>query len=193
MPRAPATLRGVHRADDRNLLPSLLRRLCAVLGACSIAAVQAGDVHIDAEGCAALGAVPVREGAEYYADLAPLLAEHCGGCHITLSLGGFNLADDQARLALLGADESGAAAGYPGWRRVVPGDPAASLVFLRVNCANAGTPGAIIPPMPPGAVPAPLALQAMVHDWIAAGAIMRGMGPAQQTDLRFRTGFEALR
>jgi len=48
--------------------------------------------------------------------------------------------------------------------RVKPGAPAQSLLFLKVNCNVPGV-GA---PMPSGS----MEFQALIHDWIAAGAIM---------------------
>ena len=50
--------------------------------------------------------------------------------------------------------------------RVKPGDPENSLFFQKLNCAQPD----VGDPMPPPAGHVPLALQALVYDWIAQGA-----------------------
>ncbi len=167
--------------------------LYGLLWAQTAAGWDSAPPQTEAEGCVSLASQPVRDYIDFYTDIQPILATRCASCHTTSSAGGLNLLPDAIRVGLLGDDETGAASGYPGFRRIVPGDPAASLVFLRVNCANAGTPDVIIPRMPPGGTPTAVDLHALLHDWIAAGAILRSDIPARRTDLSFRGGFEALR
>lgn len=146
-----------------------------------------------AEGCLSLASVPVNYDVDFFADVQPLLEQRCASCHTSISLGGFNVLVENAKESMLGIDESGAESGYPGFRRIVPGDPQQSLVFLRINCSNAGTPDAIIPRMPPGPNPTGLDLQALMNDWIALGSIMRGGTPTTRTDRQFLGNFESLR
>jgi hypothetical protein len=176
-------------AKDLACLIAIAAALCAQ----ATAAFDVVPHRPDAEGCVSLAAEPVRDYIDFYTDIQPILATRCASCHTTSSAGGLSLLPDAIRVGLLGDDETGAPSGYPGFRRIVPGDPAASLVFLRVNCANAGTPDAIIPRMPPGSTPTAVDLHALLHDWIAAGAILRSDIPSRRTDLSFRGGFEPLR
>ena len=107
---------------------------------------------------------------------------------MTDSGSGMNVAPENVRLAWLGSDETGQASlNFPSWKRIVPGRPALSLVYQRIHCDDS-PPGRMPPGHPGGAVdPQFLQLQALVHDWIALGAIM------VDTDRRFAGDFETLR
>jgi hypothetical protein len=111
---------------------------------------------------------PVRYDVSFEADIRPIVATLCNTCHIAGSTAGFNINFSNARINLIGADETGAAAsGSATILRVRPGVPTASAFFDKINCANPPFGG----PMPPGGG-ATTQLQALVHDWIAAGALM---------------------
>ena len=160
---------------------------------CVAADLSAWSSPNKAEGCESLAPVPINYNVDFFADIQPLLEQRCASCHTSISLGNFNVLVENAKESMLGIDESGAESGYPGFRRIVPGSPQQSLVFLRINCSNAGTPDAIIPRMPPGPTPTDLDLQALMNDWIALGSIMRGSTPATRTDRQFLGNFESLR
>lgn len=142
-----------------SLLPALL---CAPLLA------AAGG-----SGCTPLDGVPVRYDVIFEADIQPRLDLSnanggCAGCHINNSFGDLNLRFDVARLNLLGPDQQGQPSSQDATRlRVRPGRPQDSLLFEKLNCDT--------PPvgsrMPPGSSGENVELQALVHDWIALGAI----------------------
>lgn len=111
---------------------------------------------------------PVRYDVSFEADIRPIVATLCNTCHISGSTASFNISTSNARINLIGANETGAASsGSSTILRVRPGVPTASAFFDKLNCANPPFGGA----MPPGGG-APTQLQALVHDWIAAGALM---------------------
>jgi hypothetical protein len=145
-----------------------------------------------AEGCDSIAEVPPRPEVDFLVDIQPQLALRCASCHTEISAGGFSVLAGQIKSTWLGEEESGAPSGFPGFRRVVPARPRDSLVFLRVHCENAGGPDNIIPRMPPGDR-IEIALQALIHDWIANGAILRGATPGTRTDRQFMADFEPLR
>lgn len=145
-----------------------------------------------AEGCEELPAevLPVRYDVSFEGDIRPLLEDSeqaCTICHG--SSGDLSLSFGSAHAQLLGADGAGApSAGdtnTPPMLRVKPGEPLASSLFVKLNCD--------VPPfggrMPLGGSPN-AELQALVHDWIASGALM----PNSPGGLRlFVAGFETIR
>lgn len=115
-------------------------------------------------------AFPVRYDVSFGGEIQPVLASICANCHTGLSFGGFNVLESNVRNNLLGANETGTPfSGNPSIFRLRPFRPLESGLFLKLNCE--------IPPvpyggrMPPGGG-APSELQALIHDWIASGAIM---------------------
>jgi hypothetical protein len=118
---------------------------------------------------------PIRYNVSFEVDIRPFLQSNdppfnalCNSCHISGSSGGLNMNVDNVRLSLLGASETGrAASGNPALLRVRPFFPLQSVLLSKINCAT--------PPfgsqMPPGGG-APPELRALIHDWIAAGALM---------------------
>lgn len=144
-----------------------------------------------AQDCDSIATEPVRTDVDFEAEIQPFLSgggttsAFCTGCHTTLSRGGLNVLPENVRVAFLGADEQGAVSvNYPEWRRIAPGLPRASLVFQRVHCND--SPGR----MPPGASNGDaefIRFQALLHDWIATGAIM------DSTDRRSMDSFETIR
>jgi len=120
---------------------------------------------------------PVRYDVSFEGDIRPLVANQCNSCHIAGSTAGFNINFSNARINLIGANETGAASsGSATILRVRPGVPTASAFFDKLNCANPPFGGV----MPPGGG-ASTQLQALVHDWIAAGALMPGSPGGDRT------------
>lgn len=118
--------------------------------------------------CDALNAEiqPIRYDVSFEGDIRPFITELCASCHGGQA--GLSLSTANARLGLIGADERGTpATGNAAILRVRPFEPLASALFLKLNCD--------VPPfggrMPPGGG-ASTEFQALVHDWIAAGALM---------------------
>lgn len=110
---------------------------------------------------------PIRYDVSFEGDIRPFLVKNqCTTCHGGQA--GMSLSTASARLALIGADERGTpSTGNAAILRVRPFEPQASAFFLKVNCD--------LPPfggrMPPGGG-ASTEFQALVHDWIASGALM---------------------
>lgn len=110
---------------------------------------------------------PIRYDVSFEGDIRPFLVKNqCTTCHG--SQAGLSLSTASARLNLIGADERGTpSTGNAAILRVRPLEPQASALFLKLNCD--------LPPfggrMPPGGG-ASAEFQALVHDWIASGALM---------------------
>lgn len=149
-----------------------------------------------AGGCDSIAAEPVRYDVVFERDVQPYFGgvdgatepAFCANCHVSLERGGLSLAPDRVRLELLGSDETGEdAQNFFPEKRIVPGRPFDSIVFVRAHC-DTSPPGR----MPPQGVLPELQkqfvrFQAVLHDWIALGAIMA------DTDRRFVGDFETLR
>ncbi len=130
-------------------------------------------------GCDSIAAVPIAWNIDYEADIQPIWDQRCANCHVDhagLYLGDLDLDPGVSWDNLVGQD----AFGDPSMLRVRPGQPLASALFLKLNCEEPG----FGVRMPSGRPPIPLAEQALVFDWIAAGA------PYGKTDIVFFDGFE---
>lgn len=100
---------------------------------------------------------------------ALVLRPHCAipSCHASAEpTGRMRLDEDFPRTSLRGVAAMGVSCRDQGLVRVVPGDPAASLLYRKISddappCGSR---------MPQAADPLPPALIALVRDWIAAGA-----------------------
>jgi hypothetical protein len=130
-------------------------------------------------GCDALSPAtfPVRYDVSFEGDIRQFINNQCAGCHG--GSGNLSLAAGNIRSALLVDTSTGLETGRVAESqptptpatpilRVRPGEPEQSMLFLRINCAD---PGAGTGRMPLGGV-APLEFQALLHDWIAAGALL---------------------
>lgn len=102
----------------------------------------------------------------FQAEIAPLLASNCATCHLTgQEAGNMALVPGKAIESLVGVKSVEA----PNLVRVVPGDPDASYLVMKLDgthLAKGGT-GA---QMPFGAPPLPKETIAKVRQWIAEGA-----------------------
>jgi hypothetical protein len=112
------------------------------------------------------GVQPIRHDVSFEGDIRPFITKQCASCHG--GQGGLSLSTANARNALIGANENGTpSSGNATILRVRPFEPLASSLFLKLNCD--------VPPfggrMPLGGS-ASIEFQALVHDWIAAGALM---------------------
>lgn len=116
---------------------------------------------------------PIRYDVTFGGDIQPLLNTACLTCHINGSTNGFNVSQSNARLSLLGPNETGTPfTNVSTIFRVRPGLPLESGIFLKLNCEFPPVPYGSR--MPPGGASAEL--QALVHDWIASGALMPEYG-----------------
>ena len=166
-------------------------RLCFILLA-SIA--LAGSPRARAA-CDDISGIAPRYDIVFELDIQPLIGgvpgspvtPYCQNCHVFSASGGLNMAPENVRLSLLGPDETGQESlNFPPWKRIAPGQPTASLVYQRIHCDD--SPPGRMPPGASGATdPQFLQMQALVHDWIALGAIM------VDTDRRFVGDFETIR
>lgn len=130
------------------------------------------DLPKGGSNCASLVTTPddTRYDVDFEADIRPQLESFCNTCHLSGSSGGLNMNTTNARLALIGANETGTPAQGNNQRlRVRPFVPTDSVLFEKINCATPPFGGT----MPPGGGDTIL-LQKLVHDWIAAGALMPG-------------------
>lgn len=128
------------------------------------------DLPKGGSNCTSLVTTPddTRYDVSFEGDIRPQLQALCNTCHINGSSGGLNMNTSNARLNLIGANETGAPAGGDNTRvRVRPFVPTDSVLFEKLNCATPPFGGV----MPPGGGDTIL-LQKLVHDWIAAGALM---------------------
>jgi hypothetical protein len=148
-------------------------------------------------GCDSLASEPVNYQVVFEDEIQPYfggvlgspITPRCETCHVALSFGNMSLAPINVLTNLLGVDGSGQQSpNYP-LRRIVPGHPEQSLLFLRINCDDAPDTGGRMPPGSGGGMNDPefLHFEALVHDWIKSGALMFG------SDRVFQAGFDDLR
>ena len=128
--------------------------------------------------CEDLSIVPVRESVDLDRDIQPILDAVCTGCHIGASPPGNLRLDSGASYALTvnivsNRDDT--------LLRVAPGKPTESLLFNKINC-NGPDYGSRMPPGPTLGLPE----QALMYDWIAAGAPLPG-------EVILRSGLESQR
>ena len=139
-----------------------------------------------------LGDIPVRTDVDFAGELQPIFSASCAssGCHGgPVCAGGLDLRAGQSYAALV---DVASAVGPPGSRRVVPGDPRASVLFLKLNCTDLATLPNLLygQRMPRIGPPLTAAQQARFFDWIAAGAPLAPGGGGVDGDLLLRSGFE---
>lgn len=138
-----------------------------------------------ASGCDDLSGRPIHPAVDWQLDVKPIFTElvggegRCTGCHNAVQTSaGLDLSDTNGDAIYTIVDE----------HLVVPGRPQASLLFLKVNCAE--------PPsgsrMPLGDADLSLLQQELIHDWIAQGALGEPGGPIARRFV-FRDGLESLR
>jgi hypothetical protein len=150
--------------------------------------IQAG--LLQPTGCTSLQNVPVTTALNYGAAIQSGIFHNftgdgtgCDACH-TASGGpvipgdlDLDAVDSPSPYANLVGKDSGE---VPGMKYVEPNYPERSFLFIKLNCTDPGAFG----PMPKGYPQLTPDQQALVYDWIAAGA------PAGTTDAIFRGTFD---
>lgn len=97
-----------------------------------------------------------QAGPSFSAQIAPLLVQHCGRCHIQDNRGNFNMSN----FAML-------AKGPPEGTVIFPGDPVGSRLIETIETGD----------MPRGGGAVPSAHLQLLKDWVAAGAKYDGPSP----------------
>ena len=180
-------------------MPATRRSASCFLVAAALAAPALAWEPVAPQGsdCDSLKAEPLHERIDFLRDIQPFLGglmdqqivPRCESCHVIVIRGDMDLGPANVRTSLLGIDGQGQQSpNYPRLR-IVPGDPYASLLFLRISCGNAPASGGRMPPGSQGGELDPefLHFEALMHDWIKAGALMPG------GDRIFEAGFDDLR
>lgn len=171
--------------DAGNSIDRALRRLAAcvlLLGIAGPASAQLANCTPDD-----FSSVPIRFDVAFATEIQPIFQARCANCHINNSSGGLSLAAASALANLVNAPSTNSNAGMP---RVTPGNPLQSFLFRKLNCTNlntiAGTPFGLR--MPRNTTPITPAQQALLFDWIAAGALAAPGTPEIISRLGFETG-----
>jgi hypothetical protein len=126
---------------------------------------------------------PVRYRFNYEQDIQPLWAKRCSNCHVDHAgnpLGGLDLDPPGSYSNIVNAPSVADPI-----LLVRPRDPRASLMFRKINCEVPG-PLQNSPRMPLARPALSASEQALIYDWIAAGA-------PETNDTLFRSGFSPLR
>ena len=151
--------------------PASLAALAALAGLllANAAAAQPSE-------CDSIAAIPIRWNIDYAKDIQAIFSTRCANCHVD------HAGSPSADLDLDPKWSYENLVGAPSWTGgtlVVPGNPAASVLYQKINC-DVPVFGARMPRDRPAL---PLAEQALIHDWIMLGA-------QRITDTLFGNGFE---
>ena len=143
--------------------------------------VSAEPLQPTASNCDSLNSVPLRQHFDYATDIQPIFSARCANCHVDAN-GNFeaDLVLDPGESWSNLVNHPSSQLGGENFLRVRPSQPWGSLLFWKLNC---GTPG-LGQRMPFARPPIPIEDQAMIHDWILAGA------PEFLDDTVFRSQFE---
>lgn len=154
----------------RGLAVAFLLAAGAANAAPDLRTAHVHDLPKGGTNCDVLASVPddARDDVNFELEIRPALESLCGDCHVDRSSGALSLTYNNARVDLIGDDETGAPTFRdPARVRVRPFAPTESFLFEKINCAA--------PPygdrMPRNGK-APIEFQKLVHDWIASGALM---------------------
>jgi hypothetical protein len=137
--------------------------------------------QIEASDCDSIDSVPLRQHMNYDSDIQPIWSKRCANCHV--DTGGDQPAADLSlnpkKSWYFLVNQASSVAGSP-YIRVIPDKPLASLLYTKLNCEvqDQGL------RMPRGRPTLPLEEQALIHDWILAGA------PQGDDDTIFRGRFD---
>ncbi|WP_313915715.1 hypothetical protein [Tahibacter sp.] len=170
---------------------TVLRRVVLLLALLVPAAVLAWtplSIAPAADECDSLDSVPMRQNVDYNTQIQPIWSTRCANCHVDVE-GGNAAADlflDPPNSWFFLYNEHSSQDDT--LIRVVPSQPFQSLLFTKLNCEIVDV-GVRMPRQRP---PIPVAEQALVHDWILAGALEGtpdGL-PQGVEDTIFRARFE---
>jgi mono/diheme cytochrome c family protein len=141
-----------------------------ILALLAIAAATGQRAHAGGPtDCDDLGSVAPFTQFNYPLVIQSIWQGNCSGCHLSGgSSGGLNLDPPGSDLNLINV----ASTQNPAFTLVVPGDPLASLLFLKLNCDGPGLGSR----MPLGGPNLSLTQQALIFDWIEAGAPLMSNG-----------------
>ena len=193
----PVSKRSCATPPRRHAIAATLLLALGLGAGATARAFPTTDAAAGGPGCDSLATEPVNYRVVFEDDIQPYFGgvlgspinPRCETCHVTVTNGDMNLAPINVLANLLGVDGSGQQSpNYP-FLRIAPGQPERSLLFLRINCANAPDTGGRMPPGSEGGINDPefLHFEALVHDWIKSGALMTG------SDRVFQAGFDDLR
>lgn len=162
--------------------------LSALLAPAALQAWTPQPVAPAADECDSLDSVPMHQNVDYNTQIQPIWSTRCANCHVDVE--GGNAAadlflDPPSSWFFLYNEHSSQ---DDTLIRVVPGQPLQSLLFTKLNCAIVDV-GVRMPRL---RLPIPIAEQALVHDWILAGALEGtpdGL-PQGVEDTIFRARFE---
>lgn len=110
---------------------------------------------------------PITHGFDYATDIQPVWNQFCANCHVAhggAPLAGLDLDPPFSYTNIVDTPDAGLTI-----LLVAPGNPADSLLWRKVNCNEPG-PQVNDQRMPLGRPPLPFEQQALLYDWIAAGA-----------------------
>lgn len=154
------------------------KRFAAFALAAISASASAWNIASDADQCDSINSVPMRQHVSY-GEIQAIFNTRCANCHVDHGsapqadldldpgVSWYYLVDQPASMV-------------DGVVRVVPGRPEVSYLYEKVNC-NVVAAGLRMPRLRQAL---PIAEQALIHDWILAGA------PELQDDTIFRARFE---
>jgi len=120
-----------------------------------------------ADECDSIDSVPMRQNVDYNTGIQPIWSTRCANCHVDVE-GGNAAADlflDPPNSWFFLYNEHSSQ--DDALIRVVPSRPLQSLLFTKLNCEVVDV-GVRMPRQRP---PIPITEQALVHDWILAGAL----------------------
>lgn len=133
-------------------------------------------------GCDSIADTPATYAIDYQQDIQPIFSFGCANCHVD-SAGDpeadLDLNPEPSWFNLVDVNSSQ----DPAQIRVIPNDALRSLLFRKVNC---DVPGPFLESerMPQNRPDLPLSQQALIYDWIMAGA------PEGATDTIFFNSFD---
>ena len=154
----------------------MLRRNHVVAIAGVLAAPLLASPCQAASGCQNLGGAPIHFGVDWQTEIKPILQDYCVGCHSFGSTPDFSDIGIDAIFKIVNTYAQ-------------PGNPAASRLFVKINCSSPDGGQQ----MPLGDPPLSFMEQALIFDWIDQGALGENPPGAIDRDFIVRDSFESLR
>ena len=129
-----------------------------------------------ASGCLDLSDAPIHFGVDWQTEIKPILQDYCVGCHSFGSTPDFSDIGIDAIFKIVNTYAQ-------------PGNPAASRLFVKINCSSPDGGQQ----MPLGDPPLSMLEQSLVFDWIEQGALGESPPGAIARNFIMRDSFESLR